>query len=153
MLYLKFFKKFYSTLASNLVEKLPAAVNKFGLHSVEVYKNVLHLQENNFTFQTTESSSVLKLLKKIEVNKAADMDNISGIFLKYGADILATLVAQIRDLSIKLSHFPNNCKLAKLKLLYKNGSKTDLKSFRPISLLPIVSKIKEKIIHDEITEY
>ena len=57
------FKKFYSNLANNLVDKLPAAVNKFG-HSVEVYyKNVLQLQENKFTFQTIEFSSVLKFLK------------------------------------------------------------------------------------------
>ena len=57
------FQKFYSNLANNLVDKLPAAVNKFG-HSVEVYyKNVLQLQENKFTFQTIEFSSVLKFLK------------------------------------------------------------------------------------------
>ena len=107
------------------------------------------MQENRFKLQTIESSSVLKLLKNVEVNKAAGMDNISGRFLKDGADILAIPVTQICNLSIKLSHFPNNCKLAKLKPLYKKGSKTDPKNFRPISLLPIVSKIIEKIIHDQ----
>ena len=66
------FQKFYSNLASNLVDKLPAAVDKFGLHSVEVYyKNVLQLQENKFIFHAIESNSVLKPLKKVEVNKAA----------------------------------------------------------------------------------
>ena len=55
------FWKFYSNLASNLVNKLSAAVNEFGLLYVEVYlKNVLYLQGNKFTFQTIESSSVLK---------------------------------------------------------------------------------------------
>ena len=73
------FQKFYSNLASNLVDKLPAAVNKFGLHSVEVYyKNVLQLEENKCRFHRTESSSVLKLLKNIKVNKAASIDNISA---------------------------------------------------------------------------
>ena len=43
----KDFQKFYSSLTSNLADILPAAVNKFGLHSREVYYiNVLHLQEN-----------------------------------------------------------------------------------------------------------
>ena len=65
-------------------------MNRFGLHSIEVYyKNVLYLQENRFTFQTIESSSILKLLKNVEVNKAVGMDNIPGRFLKDGADILA----------------------------------------------------------------
>ena len=65
-------------------------------------------------------------MKNVEVNKAAGMDNISGRFLKDGADdILAIPVTQIFNLSIKLSHFPNNCKLAKPKPFYKKGSKTD----------------------------
>ena len=92
-------------------------------------------------------------MKNVEVNKVASIDNISGRFLKDGADILAIPVTQICNLSIKLSHFPHDCKLAKLKPLYKKGSKTDPKNYRPISLLPIVSKIIEKIIHDQTMEY
>ena len=58
---------------------------KFDLHSAEVYyKNIPQLQENKFTFQTFESSSVLKLLANIEVSKAAGMDNMYGRFLKDG---------------------------------------------------------------------
>ena len=41
----------------------------------------------------------------------------------------------------------------KLKTLYKKGTKTDSKHFRPISLLPIVPKIIEKVIHDQNMEY
>ena len=74
-------QKFYSNLASNLVEKPLAAVNKFGLHSVEVYyKNVLHLKENKFTFRIIESSSVLKLLQNVEINKAVCMNNNLQVF-------------------------------------------------------------------------
>ena len=136
------FQKFYSNLASKLLDKLLAAVNKFVLHSIQVYyKSVLDLQENRFTFQKIKSSPVLKLLKNVKVNEAADMGNISGRFLKDGADITAIPVTQICNLSIKLSHFPYSCKLAELKPLYKKGSKTDSTNFRPISLLPIVSKI------------
>ena len=45
------------------------------------------------------------------------------------------------------------CKVAKLKPLYKKGTKTDSKNFRPISLLSIVSKIIEKVIHDQTMNY
>ena len=88
-----------------------------------------------------------------EVSTAAGIDNIFGRSLKNGADILATPVTQIYNLFIKLSHFPHGCKLPKLKPLYKKGSKTDPKNYWPISLLPIVSKIIEKIIHDQTMEY
>ena len=73
--------------------------------------------------------------------------------LKGGADVLGIPITQICNLSIKLSHFPKDCKVAKLKPLYKKGTKTDPKNFRPISLLPIVSKIFEKVIHEQTMEY
>ena len=81
------------------------------------------------------------------------MDKTSGRFLKDGADILAIPVTRICNLSITLSVFPNNCKLAKHMPLYKKGSKTDLKNHRPISLLSIVSKIIGKIMQDQTMEY
>ena len=62
-------------------------------------------------------------------------------------------ITQLCNLSIKFSHFPKDCKVAKLKPLYKKGTKTDPKNFRPISLLPIVSKIIEKVIHDQTMNY
>ena len=62
-------------------------------------------------------------------------------------------ISQIFNLSIKTSSFPDDCKISKLKPLYKKGSKTDPKNYRPISLLPIVSKIIEKLVHDQTQNY
>ena len=62
-------------------------------------------------------------------------------------------ITQICNLSIKLSYFSKDCKVAKLKLLYKKGTKTDPKNFRPISLVLIVSKIMEKEVHDQTMSY
>ena len=62
-------------------------------------------------------------------------------------------ITQMCNLSIKFSHFPKDCKVAKIKPLYKKGTKTDPNNFRPISLLPIISKIIEKVIHDQTMNY
>ena len=62
-------------------------------------------------------------------------------------------INQICNLFIKFSHFPKDCKAAKLKPLYKKGNKTDTKTFRPNFLLPIVSKIIEKVIHNQTMTY
>ena len=40
-----------------------------------------------------------------------------------------------------------------MKPLFKRGSKTDSKNYRPISLLPLISKIIEKIIHDQTQDF
>ena len=58
--------------------------------------------------------------------------NISGRFLKDGADILAIPVTQISNLTIKLSHFPNKYKLAKLKGALGSDDLTVFKESRAI---------------------
>ena len=90
--------------------------------------------------------TVLKHLQDLDENKAQGLDNQSRKFLKDGATVLAKPISQICNLSIKYSIFPSDCKIAKLKPLFKKGSKTDPQNYRPISLLPLVSKIIEQVI-------
>ena len=148
------FKKFYSTLADDLVKNLPPASSIFGLSSVcQYYNKTLKLPNTRFKFTFVSEDSVLKILKNMDENKAAGLDNLSGKFLRDGATILAKPLSEICNLSIKYSTFPNDCKIAKLKPLFKRGSKTDPKNYRPISLLPLISKIIEKIIHDQTQNF
>ena len=105
------------------------------------------MKKLQFTPICTETT--IKILRNIETSKAAGIDKISGKFLKDGASVLATPITQICNLSIALSSFPKDCKSAKLKPLYKKGCKTDPKNYRPISLLPLVSKIIERIIFEQ----
>ena len=111
------------------------------------------MSHNKLNFQTVQPNTISNLLKSCNVNKAAGIDNVSGRFLRDGADVLGIPITQICNLSIKLSHFPKDCKVAQLKPFYKKGTKTDPKNFRPISLLQIVSKTFEKVMHDQTMEY
>ena len=93
---------------------------------------------------------MLKHLQNINTSKAAGLDKLACKFLKEGASILAAPIKEICNLSINLSIFPKKSKPAKPKPLYKKGSKTEAKNYRPISLLPLVSKIIEKIIYEQV---
>ena len=62
-------------------------------------------------------------------------------------------VTEIYNISIKLSYFPEDSKVAKLKSLYRKDYKTDPKKLRPIPLLPTVRKIIEKLIQHESMNY
>ena len=73
------------------------------------------------------------------------MDGISSKnFRDDGAEVLALPLCNHVNLSIKQSLITDQCKIPKLKPLFKKGSKSDPKNYRPISLLPVVSKIIEK---------
>ena len=56
-------------------------------------------------------------------------------------------------MSIKLDTFPSQCKIAKIKPLFRKGIKTEAKNYRPICLLPLISKVIEKSIHDQTQDY
>ena len=49
--------------------------------------------------------------------------------------------------------FPDSCKIAKLKPIYKKGSLTEASNYRPISLLLLISKVIEKVIHDQTSAF
>ena len=46
--------------------------------------------------------------------------------------------------------FPDKLKLAKIIPLFKKGDPTIFSNYRPISLLPVISKVFERILHDQI---
>ena len=143
------FKDFYSNLANDLVKKLPNPPNKYGKDAVKKYYENLNLVGKSFSFEPVAYTSVLKLLQQLNPHKSAGIDNLTGKFLKEGAPVLASPITNLINLSISLSSFPDDCKIAKLKPLYKKEAKTKPKNYRPISLLPLISKIIERIIHDQ----
>ena len=89
---------------------------------------MFELGHNKLNFQTVQSNTIFNLLKACNVNRALRIDNASSKFLKNGANMLANPITQICNLSIKLFHFLKDRKLAKLKPLYKKGTKIDPKN-------------------------
>ena len=81
------------------------------------------------------------------------MDEISSKFLKDGAEVFTKPICDIINLSVKLSTFPDKCKIAKLIPLFKKRVNTDPKNYIPISLLHLWSKLIEKAIHIQTQEY
>ena len=130
------FKDFYSNLAGDLLKKLPSPTNKFGLEAVKKYYKNMNLEGKSFSFQPTKHADILKLLEDLKISKSAGIHNLAGKFLKEGASVLASPITDLCNLSISLSSFPDDCKIAKLKPLYKKEAKTKPKNYRPISLLP-----------------
>ena len=146
------FKSFYANLADGLLKLLPKPKNRFGITSViNFYQG--RLRGNVFSLKEVEEEVVHKLLLNLQVSKAPGIDNIASIFLKDGAEVLCKPLTQIINISLKLSSFPNNAKIAKIKPLFKKGSRLDPKNYRPVSLLPILSKLFERVVHDQTQCY
>ena len=139
--YCSIFKSFFSNLAQNLVSKLPPSPNVFTESKVAFYHDDIKFKDLNFAFSETSPQKILNILKGLNPSKAAGIDNVFGKFLKNGADILARPIFPLCNLPVKV------------KVIFKKGSKTDPRNYRPISLLPILSKVIERIIHDKTQEF
>ena len=136
----------------SLLIKLPNPPDKYNLQSVLRYYSSFTISDY-FCLSNTSEEKVLKIMTNIESSKAAGVDKLSGRFLKDGANILAKPISALCNLSISQGVFPSACKVAKLKPIFKKGKKTDPSNYRPISLLPSISKIIERVIHDQTNAF
>ena len=139
-------------LAKSLMIKLPNPPDKHKLQSVIGYYSSFTIS-NDFCLSNTSEEKLSKIITNIESSKAAGVHKLSGRFIRDGASILAKSIAALCNLSISQGVFPNACKVAKLKPIFKKGKKTDPSNYRPISLLPSISKIIERVIHDQTNAF
>jgi len=93
---------------------------------------------------------VRKELAKLNTSKAPGPDGVPSRVLKDCAAELAPSLTLLFNKSLTLGKFPQEWKKANVVPVHKKGSKTDVKNYRPISLLPVVSKVFEKCVYDLI---
>ena len=107
----------------------------------------------NFKLDSITEDCLLKLLKNVEVTKAAGINQVSGKFLKDGAWILANPISELCNRSMILEGFPDTCKMAKVKPIFKKGLKSDPSNYSSISLLLLLSEVFEKVALDQAKEF
>ena len=89
----------------------------------------------------------------MKTNKAEGLHNISACLLRDAANVLASPLRDIINLSFEKGRFPSSWKCAKVTALFKQGGKTDKDNYRPISILPTVSKVIERAVDSQLYGY
>ena len=87
-------------------------------------------------------------MENIEISKGSGIDKLPRKFLKDCAKILSKPISEICNFSISHGIFPNACKVAKLKPIFRKGKKVDPSNYRSL-----ISKIIEKVVHDQTNEF
>ena len=106
-----------------------------------------------FRFTRVDTTDVEKLLKKLKRKKATGIDELPSNLLKDSASVIAAPLTHIINVSFASAIFPEDWKKARLTPIFKAGKLTSVENYRPISILPIISKIAERIVHKQITTY
>ena len=95
----------------------------------------------------------MQYLSKITNSHSCGHDNISSSTLKCIAHEICECLTLIINQSITTGIFPENLKIAKVVPIYKKYDQSQIKNYRPISVLPVISKIFENAMHSQLMEY
>ena len=96
---------------------------------------------NVFKFKEVTPTDIFSIIKKLRSSKTPGQDNIPISFIKDGAQEQSTPIAKLINLSIQKSFFPKSEKQTNITLIFKSGYHSKMENFRPISILPVFSKI------------
>ena len=106
-----------------------------------------------FYFSEIDQEELLLEIESLNTNKAVGYDLISVRILKDNKLALASVLTRIINMVITSSIFPDCMKIARVTPLFKKGCKSDPNNYRPISILPVVSKLIEKFLAKQITVF
>ena len=138
---------------ANVGPDLSKKIKYIGKKTVESY--LYSTTENKFQFHTVSNEYVLNLIGTIAPKNSSGIDNLSPKQLKQVAPTIHPIITLIINQSMVSGIFPDQLKIAIVTPIYK-GKQSDphwFNNYRPISLLPSISKIVEKVIHKQLYSY
>ncbi|XP_065678184.1 uncharacterized protein LOC124818163 [Hydra vulgaris] len=140
------FNNFFSSIGHNLSNKIPYVDN----NSVDEFISSPNSTINFSNLTYNEFEIAFKSLKR---NKAIGPDDINGNIVIDSFNEIKDILFKVFKASITQGSFPNSLKIAKVTPIFKTGDHTNIKNYRPISVLPVFSKILERIMYNRIYTY
>lgn len=146
------FNNFFVNVAKNIGNN---QINVDGDHPsiLEIKNNHPELLENSFSFSSINPDFVEKRINKINVKKATGIDGISPKLLHFAKPIIVKPLTDIVNLSISTSTFPDRLKEAQVAPIHKKNSVLEKGNYRPVSVLPAISKNFENAIEAQLVNY
>ena len=139
------------------IDKVQTIRNNLQGHNkdpLEVLKNTLAGNQATFSSQAISPDQVDKIISHLKNSKSSGLDNLDTYILKLIKSTIVPSVCHIVNLSLTTHRFPTKWKIAKVVPLYKGkGSKMDPKSYRPVAILPILSKVLERAMFQQVVYF
>ena len=98
-----------------------------------------------FDFRELNEEDIHQAVSRIKVKKSFGNDNISGYFLNIAFPYISRILMIAFNTSIERSTFLASWKIARVTPLYKEGEQSEKSNYRLISVLPVLSRLFEKL--------
>lgn len=127
------------------------------VHSKDVESSIRELNHLTVNFPEIErarKSEVECLIKKLKTKKACGFDDITNRLIKNIPSLMIDKIVEVFNACLRLGYFPKDWKVAKVIALDKPGKDPTIPSNkRPISLLPVIGKLFEKVILERMVDF
>ena len=138
--------KYFVGIGENLSANLANAT-----HTIDYYLD--NPNKENFYINPPTSEEVLELINELDANKSMDIYNISPKMMHDAKYFLSDALCSLFNKSVIEHCFPDNLKYAKVLPIHKGKSKLECGNYRPISLLPLFSKILERLMYNRLLSF
>ena len=138
--------------AENISHPIFKAILKYKIHlSIIAIKNARN--GPSFYFCRVNVNDVRKEINRLKARKAIQVTDIPVKILKENADLFSEYIYDFLNETIRSGKFPSILKNGDITAVFKKGYKGSKENYRPVSILPIISKLFEKMISKQITHF
>ena len=145
----------YIRKTGNIEDPIKKASFKYRYHpSITNIKYIMKSKNvPSFSFQPLSIDKVKDIIKTLNAKKACPDGDIPVKLIKMNEDIFSRLIFQNFNQSLINGDFPHCLKQAEVIAVFKKEEKLDKSNYRPVNILPVISKIYERLMYEQIYKY
>ena len=113
----------------------------------------INKEGKTFRFGVISEQNIGDAIGKINTANSFGHDNISSYFLKLALPFTSGSLEHLFNIAIETSTFPDSWKIARVTPIFKEGDKCERSNYRPISVLPVIARLFEKLVFDQLYWY
>ena len=140
------FNNCFAKIGKTVSESVPSPTISFHSH----FKDRSSV---NFFTQPTDINEITNVVTHLKTKCSVGFDSISTKLIQHTIEDIIIPFRHIINQSFVTGVVPKNLKVAKIIPIYKSGNKYSFNNYRPISILPALSKIMEQIVCNRLVNY
>ena len=139
----------FNIFFTNIGPELATQIHSNTPHTTYMKKSI----NSTFKFENVHESQILKIIDKLQSKSSCGIDGMSTKLIKILKLEISKPLTLIINQSLNTGIFPDQLKIAKVIPLYKKDDETIFSNYRPISLLPAISELFERVMFNQLYDY
>ena len=147
---------YYVNVADNITSNIPVKSTVNGLTNEDPLWYLYTAFQQPFPdikLKHTTTGEIEKIITELKHKNSCGYDKVTAKIIQASSPYIVSPLAHICNRMLSTGTFPDRLKYAEVKPIYKKGDKTQITNYRPISLLPVFSKIFEKVLYKRLSDH